>query len=132
MSVLTDIPYRIQYTSENVMEESTLFDSEGSNFQITNKNFDRETYISGERLNDKETKTIDSKKQRKKGKLLQLENYKFYLPVKKLVERLSSDQRSTIFDYFKRLNFGQKQLFLHKYTGGPDITRQKKSSNRRR
>jgi hypothetical protein len=132
MSVLTDIPDRIQYTSENVMEESTLFDSEGSNFQITNKNFHRETYISGERLNDKETKTIDSKKQRKKGKLLQLENYNFYLPVKKLVDRLSSDQRSTIFDYFKRLNFGQKQLFLHKYIGGPDITRQKKSSNRRR
>jgi hypothetical protein len=47
------------------MEESTLFDSEGSNFQITNNNFDSETYISGERLNDKETKTIDSKKQRK-------------------------------------------------------------------
>jgi hypothetical protein len=87
MSVLTDIPDRIQYTSENVMEESTLFDSEGSNFQITNNNFNRETYISGERLNDKETKTIDSKKQRKKGKLLQLENYNFYLPVKKLVGR---------------------------------------------
>jgi hypothetical protein len=87
MSVLTDIPDRIQYTSENVMEESTLFDSEGSNFQITNNNFDRETYISGERLNDKETKTIDSKKQRKKGKLLQLENYNFYLPLKKLVGR---------------------------------------------
>jgi hypothetical protein len=69
------------------MEESTLFDSEGSNFQITNNNFDRETYISGERLNDKETKTIDSKKQRKKGKLLQLENYNFYLPVKKVVGR---------------------------------------------
>jgi hypothetical protein len=105
MSVLTDIPDRIQYTSENVMEESTLFDSEGSNFQITNNNFNRETYISGER--QKETK-----KERKTPPVGKLQ----LLPPcqktcrKKCFERLNSDQRSTIFDYFKRLNFGQKQL----------------------